>query len=44
MADEYIRRKDAAKLLGYIFGVPVLRRSWPRSRHGRNGGRHEILF
>lgn len=26
MADEYIRRKDAAKLLGYIFGVDVVRR------------------
>lgn len=24
--DEYIRRKDAAKLLGYIFGVDVVRR------------------
>lgn len=26
MDDEYIRRKDAAKLLGYIFGVDVVRR------------------
>lgn len=26
MADEYIRWKDAAKLLGYIFGVDVVRR------------------
>ena len=26
MADEYIRRKDAAKLLGHIFGVDVVRR------------------
>lgn len=26
MADEYIRRKDAEKLLGYIFGVDVVRR------------------
>ena len=26
MADEYIRRKDAAKLLGYIFGVDVVRK------------------
>lgn len=26
MADEYIRRKDAAKLLGRIFGVDVVRR------------------
>lgn len=26
MADEYIRRKDAAKLLGYTFGVDVVRR------------------
>ena len=26
MADEYIRRKDAAKLLGNIFGVDVVRR------------------
>lgn len=26
MLDEYIRRKDAAKLLGYIFGVDVVRR------------------
>lgn len=26
MADEYIRRKDAAKLLGYVFGVDVVRR------------------
>lgn len=26
MSDEYIRRKDAAKLLGYIFGVDVVRR------------------
>lgn len=26
MADEYIRREDAAKLLGHIFGVDVVRR------------------
>lgn len=26
MANEYIRRKDAAKLLGHIFGVDVVRR------------------
>lgn len=26
MLDEYIRRKDAAKLLGNIFGVDVVRR------------------
>lgn len=26
MPDEYIRRKDAAKLLGNIFGVDVVRR------------------
>ena len=26
MADEYIRRKDAEKLLGYIYGVDDVRR------------------
>ena len=26
MADEYIRRKDAAKLLGYTFGVDVVKK------------------